>query len=238
MYPHRIRLRGPWEYEPLARLSPTTEPLPSAGRMTLPCRWDEGGLKDFAGRVRFVRRFGQPRQIDPHEHVWLTFGGVDGTADIWLNGQSLGRHEDTAGPFEFEATELLRVRNELRVEVEAGHVRGGLWGEVALEVRCAAFLRGVRAWIVRDAAADSLHISGEIIGPPEPPLELYVLWHNRTVHYGTLAASPIGAPIEVVVKVPPPDWPSAVGGAPLFSPVRVELVNGAVIWYAVEPAVE
>src|SRR5215468_4618580 len=101
MYPHRIRLRGPWEYQPLARTPPAAGPVPPGGRMSLPCRWDEGGLRDFAGRVRYVRRFGQPRQIDAHEHVWLTFGGVDGTAEVWLNGQFLGRHENRAEPFEF-----------------------------------------------------------------------------------------------------------------------------------------
>ena len=39
MYPHRIRLRGPWDCEPL---SGAAGPL----RMNLPCRWAEGGLRD------------------------------------------------------------------------------------------------------------------------------------------------------------------------------------------------
>ena len=71
MYPHRIRLRGPWDCEPLARLAPGASDgaLPPPGRMTLPCRWAEGGLTDFAGRVRFRRRFGYPGRIDAHERV-------------------------------------------------------------------------------------------------------------------------------------------------------------------------
>ena len=72
-YPHRIRLRGPWECEPLERGRPARPP---PRRMTLPCRWADGGLKDFSGRVRFRRRFGYPGQIDAYERVWLTVAGV------------------------------------------------------------------------------------------------------------------------------------------------------------------
>jgi hypothetical protein len=194
--------------------------------MNMPCRWDEGGLKDFAGRVRFARRFGQPRQIDAYEHVWLTFDGVDGLAEVRLNGQPLGRREGRAGPFEFEATELLRPRNELTVDVEADHPRAGLWGEVALEVRCAAFLRAVRAWTAPEGEA-RLHVGGKVVGRHDAPLELYVLRNNATVHYGTVLASPEGTPFLVSVE-----------GTPAGGAVRVELVNGAVVWYAVEPPVE
>ncbi|HEV3255599.1 MAG TPA: hypothetical protein VG013_01840 [Gemmataceae bacterium] len=133
MYPHRIRLRGPWDYEPLARTVTSDEPLPLKGRVTMPAREDEGGLANFAGRVRFRRRFGWPARIDVHERVWLTFAGVEAVADVWLNGQSLGRHEGS-GPCEFDVTALLQIRNELTVEVEAAS-GSGLSGEVALEVR-------------------------------------------------------------------------------------------------------
>src|SRR5262249_4666249 len=109
-YPHRIRLRGPWECEPLARAGPGA--LPPPGRVSVPCTWAEGGLPDFAGRARFRRRFGYPGRIDPHERVWLTFAGVSDRAEVALNGTALGRHEGP-GPFEFEVTALLLPRNEL-----------------------------------------------------------------------------------------------------------------------------
>src|SRR5262245_22574758 len=147
MYPHRIRLRGPWQCEPLARAADQADlPLPPPCRMTLPCRWSEGGLGDFAGRVRFRRRFGYPGQIDSSERVWLTFAGAEAVADVWLNGHFLGRNTGPEKPFELEVTRLLQRRNELTVDVE-GPVGGGLWGEVAMEIRCTAFLRAVRAWL-------------------------------------------------------------------------------------------
>src|SRR5881227_2389651 len=101
MYPHRIRLRGPWECEPLARSVVRAdvtrelrqEELPPKCRMLLPCRWSERGLHDFAGRVRFRRRFGYPGRIDAYERVWLTFAGAGDRSLVALNGSELGRHE-------------------------------------------------------------------------------------------------------------------------------------------------
>lgn len=132
MEPHRIRLRGPWECQALSRAGGGAVPGPM--RMTLPCRWDEGGLPDFAGLVRFTRRFGLPTNLDPTEQVWLVFEGVDASARVTLNANLLGVHAG-AEPFEFEITRLLQPRNELQVEVESPSSRGGLWGEVALEIR-------------------------------------------------------------------------------------------------------
>jgi hypothetical protein len=146
MYPHRIRLRGPWECEPLARIvtddqgriAMRTDNLPPPRRMTMPCRWSEGGLRNFAGRVRYRRRFGCPSRLDDYERVWLTFTGADSIAGVSLNGHFLGRHEGADQPFEFEVTNLLGDRNELIVEVESPSENGGLWGEVALEIRHAS----------------------------------------------------------------------------------------------------
>jgi beta-galactosidase/beta-glucuronidase len=144
MYPHRIRLRGPWECEPLARFvigadgrkEEIATNLPAPRKMTMPCRWSEGGLNDFSGRVRFRRHFGYPGRIDDSERVWLTFAGVEERAEIWLNDQFLGRQEGDH-PWEFDVTKLLAVRNDLRIEVEGDAETGGLWGEVALEIRLA-----------------------------------------------------------------------------------------------------
>lgn len=144
MYPHRIRLRGPWECEPLARAGGDNAPLPPPLRMTIPCSWKEGGLVSFAGRVRFRRRFGYPGRLDAHERVWLTFAGVEGPAEVRLNDTPLGKGGADRLPFAFEVTALLRERNELVVDVESASEHGGICGEVALEVRCSAFLRGVR----------------------------------------------------------------------------------------------
>src|SRR5262249_44131812 len=128
-----IRLRGPWDVEPLQRQGGGA--VPAKLRMTLPCRWAEGGLADFAGKVRHTRQFGIPTNLEPHERLWLTFAGVSDSVTVWLNGKLLGEHRGDDAAFEFEVTGLLAARNTLVVEVECANLNGGLWGEVALEIR-------------------------------------------------------------------------------------------------------
>src|SRR2546423_260705 len=101
MYPHRIRLRGPWECEPQRR-DGSDAPLPPPRRVTMPGRWADMGLAEFAGSARFRRRFGYPGAIDADERVWLTCAGVADTADVSLNGVLLA--ERISAPFEFEVT--------------------------------------------------------------------------------------------------------------------------------------
>jgi hypothetical protein len=199
MYPHRIRLRGPWECEPL-------------GRVTVPHRWDH------AGRVRLRRRFGYPGRIDAHERVWLILPAVERIAAVRLNGELLGRQEGPGG-CEFDVTALLRERNELTVELDTA--AGGTWDGAELEVRCTAFLRGVHVW----TEGNTLHAAGEVVGMAERPLELYLLRDRSTVAYATAEANPAGQPFHLIGEgsISPP-----------VQDVRVELVNGAVVWYAWE----
>jgi hypothetical protein len=230
MYPHRIRLRGPWECEPLSRRGGSSE-LPQPCTVTMPCRWRDVGLGEFAGRVRLRRRFGLPRQIDNYERVWLTFAGLTGVADIWVNGQSLGRCCEADCPFEREVTALLKPRNELVVELEETGGDGGLWGEVALEIRCTAYLRSVHAWLAQQDGSLFLHAAGAVIGVAERPLDLYALLDGRTVAYITVEPRPDGTPFQITSE--------ALERRHSFDPaeVRVELVNGGTVWYRVTESV-
>jgi hypothetical protein len=220
VYPHRIRLRGPWECEPQGA---GAEP---PRRLALPCSWGETGLADFTVLVRFRRRFGYPGRIDSFERVWLTFAGVPAAALVTLNSQALGRHASADGPFEHEVTALLGLRNELVVDVEVPAGNAGDWGEVALEVRRTAFLRDVRAWLSGSATV-RLHVAGTVIGTSEQPLDLYLLLGGRNVHDAQVGAAPEGLAFHVVSE------PLPVGEG-VTAVVRVDLVSGAVIWYAVE----
>jgi hypothetical protein len=185
----------------------------------MPCRWDEAGWGEFTGKVRCVRRFGYPGRIDAHERVWLTFAGVDATSEAALNGRPLGRHTGE-GPFEFEITSLLKPRNELVVLVDSPNPRGGLWGEVAMEIRCPAFLRGL---CCRETDGGRLHVEGEVVGDSARPLDLYVLVQNATVAYAVVEA---GKSFQLTSDAVPSD---TAGEA-----VRLELVDGALVWYAEE----
>jgi hypothetical protein len=231
MYPHRIRLRGPWQCEPLA-VAGDSVPLPPPCRMTMPCRWADGALAGFQGRVRFRRRFGYPGRIDAHERVWLTFGGASDRAALTLNAVVLGTHDPADMPFEYEVTALLGQRNELIVEVEGG-ANGGLWGEVALEVRCSAFLRKMRC----DAAPVGegfarIHVSGELAGGATDMLELYMVLDRSTVAYSVLpppvAEHSFHLASEKLLLERLDSELNAVHR------VRVDLVNIATVWYTWE----
>jgi hypothetical protein len=210
MYPHRIRLRGPWEAEPL-------DPPAASRRVTMPARFSECGLGECRA-VRFRRRFGRPRQIDAEERVWLIGEGLTGSGDFCLNGERLGSHAAAAGPFAFPITNLLAERNELSIYVAADGPDGGLWGDVALEIRR-------RAWLsdVRTAPADGgrLCVSGEILGEADGPMDVYILAGGHSVGYRSCAA---GHKFEIVT-----DEPVDAAGE-----MRVEMVGGAVVWYVVD----
>ncbi len=219
MYPHRIRLHGPWICTPLSRIG--AGPLPVQQRMRIPCRWAYGGLTEFAGTVRLRRAFGYPGQIDDYERVWLTFAGVEGKTLVKLNGQLLGMPPHPSAGFEYEVTALLNTRNELDVEIEAAS-DGGLWGEVALEVRRTAFFRDVRV----HANGRRLHIEGEVAGSADRPLEVYVVVDRSTAIYGVVEA---GKHFALSSE------PLALEGA---QPIRVDLVDGATVWYTLERVID
>jgi len=155
--PHVIRLRGPWEYEPLARLVPNadgtqreeTHDLPPAGRSEMPADWGATLGVDFRGRVRYIRRFGCPTGLGPRERVWLVFEGADATAVARLNERPLVEICGLGSATRIDVTDLLAQRNLLVVDVElppldAAAERaarpgreglpGGLIGEVRLEI--------------------------------------------------------------------------------------------------------
>jgi len=192
MYPHRIRLRGPWEHES----------LPAA-----------------AG-TRHRRRFGYPGQIDTTERVWITCAGVTGKAVVTLNKQPLGS-PPSGVRFEYEVTPLLSARNELLIDI-AGEQEADLWGEVAMEIRRTAYLRGCRVGFVKQ----HWHASGELCGEAEGELELYLIVERRTVAYRTIRTS--SGPVVFTMQSDEP--------GELNTQARLELIQGAVVWFGLDLA--
>lgn len=213
MYPHRIRLRGPWECV-----------AESATRMVkMPCRWADLGLGADARRVRCHRRFGRPRQLDPHERVWLVIARAGAVADVVLNEHTLDRAGGARDDVEFEVTALLDRRNHLQVVAEKPGSDSQVWGDVALEIRCTAFLHGPRVWVETCGDQTLLHAAGVVAGAAPQSLDVYVLVGGRSVGYASVTA---GTPFEVVGAAPRPE--QLAGG------VRIELVCGGVVWHEVE----
>jgi hypothetical protein len=154
---HIIRLRGPWEYKPLAHVSigdgdvrrESVESLPPGGRVQLPADWGATLGADFRGRVRYERRFGLPTNLDRQERVWLVVEGVDYFGAVSLNVTPLGPIIGYNCPTEFDVTDILSPRNVVTLDVELPQyasgatapdrpgrevLPGGPIGEVRLEI--------------------------------------------------------------------------------------------------------
>jgi beta-glucuronidase len=66
-------------------------------------------------------------QKTPNTRVFVYFGAANYLADVYLNGQKLGRHEGGFTPFNFEITNLVRDRgNSLIVKVDNKRHREGV----------------------------------------------------------------------------------------------------------------
>ncbi len=154
---HFIRLRGPWEYRPLARTAipadgsrhRETENVPGPGRIAMPADGGAALGTDSRGRVSYRRRFGRPTGLDAADRVELVIARVDAFGCAALNGQELGEIAAGGPPWRCDITARLQPRNELVIEVAlpprtASSVSparpgrdclpGGLIGEVRLEI--------------------------------------------------------------------------------------------------------
>ena len=155
--PHRIRLRGPWQYEPLlgyrqlagGQVESQTSDLPPAGRITMPADWSGTLGADFRGQVRYTRRFTCPTGLQPRTRVVLVIESVNHSATVSLDGRSLGEIADANMPWQCDIREFLSERHLLSVDVDmpadGGAGCGGLVGEVRLEIFDEEELGGCRS---------------------------------------------------------------------------------------------
>ncbi len=141
---HVIRLRGPWQVEPLARYVPQSDrsrtalsdDLPAAARATMPADWSATLGAAFLGRVRYSRSFHQPTGLDFEERVFLVVEPPRSRGVVELNRKRLGEVSWGGAPLRVDVTDLLGGDERLEIVVEhdvAGSV-GGLVGEVWLEI--------------------------------------------------------------------------------------------------------
>jgi beta-galactosidase/beta-glucuronidase len=154
---HIIRLRGPWQYQVIARTMRMPDgssqdesgDLPPPGRARMPADWGETLGADFRGRVSYNRTFNRPTGLEEGQRVDLVVEQVDAFGAVTLNGQPLGEVRLADAAARFIITSLLQPHNELAIEVELPrltadsaplprpgreHFPGGLIGEVRLEI--------------------------------------------------------------------------------------------------------
>lgn len=153
---HTIRLRGPWNVEPVARFVLQTDGtyrserknLPPAVKMTMPADWSAAFGADFLGRLRYSRKFQKPSGLGSGERVFLVVEGGRTRALVELNGKRLGEGFTWGQGVRHDITEDLEGSNILEIVVEhpaldaagvgnddgSNRLPGGLLGEVRLEI--------------------------------------------------------------------------------------------------------
>jgi len=98
-----------------------SEAAAAAGEaVTLPHTWNavdgqDGGNDYYRGTCWYVRQLEKP---DTDGEVWLEFAGAAMTAEVYLNGEQLARHEGGYSTFRVNLTEHLRETNTLTVSVD------------------------------------------------------------------------------------------------------------------------
>jgi hypothetical protein len=165
MYPHRIRLRGPWDCELAGQTRRVSVPFERPN-------WAASGAP-----LVLSRQFGYPGRIDARDRIWIIVGQLDAPATLALNGHSVG--DFPVGSVEIDVTDLMKPHNRLEIRTAANFV-----GEVALEIRASAYLKEVRA----HRAGDKLQVEGAVAGHCEETLELYLLIEGHQAAYQTVNA--------------------------------------------------
>ena len=248
-YPHTIRLRGPWQFEPLVRYALTADgtiesldDVPPPGRVTVPCDWGDSLGHDFRGRVRYRRSFNPPGSLDAHERVWLVVTGADARGDVSLNATRLGEVRGYAIGASFDITALVAARNEITLDVELpAHggsedeplrpgretLPGGPIGDVYLEIRSQQFIERLAVW--NEAAHDHHYFiaAGRIAGEADDgPFAVVVSGCQRELAY--IEASS-GASFECPFEAE--GFPNWTTDRPTLAPMEIKLLaGGSSVW--------
>jgi len=106
-----------------AKTASVPETLPEDWEaVTLPHTWNavdgqDGGNDYWRGTAAYCKRFSKPA-LETGEGVWLEFLGAAMTAEVYLNGRKLARHEGGYSAFRVDLTDSLREENLLCVLVD------------------------------------------------------------------------------------------------------------------------
>lgn len=158
-----ISLNGTWEFalakneQEAARLADFHSIQPNSDEfqpISVPSNWAVLGFEepvyrgfksDKASEGFYIREFSTPKEWTD-QRVLLHFGGVWSSAEIWLNGVHLGRHDSGYTSFSFDITGKLNAESPNRLAVRVRQVSreykfdvfddwtlGGIYRDVTLE---------------------------------------------------------------------------------------------------------
>ena len=140
-----------------------------------------------AGEGFYVRRFQAPENLTG-KRVLLHFGGVWASAEVWLNGTPLGRHDSGFTEFAYDVTRALKPGAENRLAVRVRQITkdvafdtnddwslGGIYRDVWLETMpAAAYIDRVETSTTFDAQFRDADLNVRVLvsGTQQAPYEL------------------------------------------------------------------
>jgi beta-galactosidase/beta-glucuronidase len=220
-----INLNGAWDYAVRARDTAAT-PATFDGKILVPfaIESDLSGVKRRVApgeRLWYRRTFTTP-DLAGGQRLMLHFGAVDWQADVFVNGQALGRHEGGYDPFSFDITTVLKKGGEPQELVVAvwnpidsgAQPRGkqqqkpggiwytpvtGIWQTVWLEPVANARLSGIT--LTPDFDRGSVAVKLDTAGPRDGAhTEIVVSAKGQRVASAT--AEDLAAPVTLMVPQP------------------------------------
>ena len=139
--------------------------------INLPHTWNnidgqDGGNDYKRGSCTYEHAFPAPKFDAENEEVWLEFDGVNSSATVTLNGQSVCTHEGGYSTFRANVTTLLQADNALMVMAD-NSVNDRIYPQKADFTFYGGIYRGVRLLIVNKAhlALDFLGSCGVRVTP-------------------------------------------------------------------------
>ena len=138
---------------------------------------------NYEGKAWYRRQVRIPKAA-PGQRLFLCFGGVHRSAEIWVNGVRLGQHIGYLSPFEFELTPAIAINATITIAVcvdskqhwdkdcltgcvdfidEMFTPWGGVWGHVWVETRPAGWLEDVAVRTV-SAPMPSCEVTARVAG--------------------------------------------------------------------------
>ncbi|MGE4489952.1 MAG: glycoside hydrolase family 2 TIM barrel-domain containing protein [Kiritimatiellales bacterium] len=119
----RFTLDGMWEFEKRSgdgRAAGLPNGLTNPRKIGVPGSWNEQylDLYNHFSEGWYQKRFFIPAAWKD-KRIFISFGSVCQSAEVWLNGRSLGTHTGPHLPFEFEITDLVAFGNPNRLTVLA-----------------------------------------------------------------------------------------------------------------------
>lgn len=119
----------------------------------------DGGNDYWRGTCTYQKRFPLPPFDPDTQAVYLEFQGVNATADVTLNGQSVIHHDGGYSTFRAEITALLREENRLEVKVD-NSVNDRVYPQKADFTFYGGIYRDVKLLIVHKTHFDLDHFGG------------------------------------------------------------------------------